>query len=235
MAIAVAAAGPMSTFAADALAGKRLYHDAERIRGAANSCVDCHGGLPGGLYGIGKAAGSAAAIDYAINAIPQMSPLRGRLTAQDLKDLAAYIAQPAVPSPDLRFSLTTLASKGSADRLEFPAAAGSVTLPSSTVWLTNVGQTGALLLADPVLNGPDAAQFEIVTADCRAGIALETGQRCRVDVSFRPHGLPGLRSASLGIRHDWLRGATNIALIGRVAESAKPRNSARRMRPKTED
>jgi cytochrome c553 len=233
IAIALAAGGPTGALAGDALAGKRLYHDTERARGTAASCVDCHGGLPGGLYGIGKAAGNAAAVDYAINAIPQMSPLRGRLTAQDLEDLAAYLEQPAVPSPDLRFSATTPVSRASADRLDFPPVAAGVASPPGSVWLLNVGRIGVSLHSDPVLEGPDAALFEIVAGDCRAGTWFGPGQRCRVEVVFKPHGPPGLRSASLGIRHDWLRGATHIALIGRIAESENPRKPRLQMRPKT--
>ncbi len=89
--------------AADALRGKRLYLDAARIAGSGVSCVDCHGGLPGGAFGIGRAANDPAVIERAINSIAAMAPFRGRLAAIDLADLAAFIGNPAVRVPTRAF------------------------------------------------------------------------------------------------------------------------------------
>jgi hypothetical protein len=232
--LAAGAAG--SAPAQDALAGKRLFHDADRLRGTGISCVECHGGLPGGLHGIGKAAGNPAALDYAINAVPQMTPLRGKLSARDLEDLAAYIAQPDVPSADLRISIVapdeSPAAPVAAERLNFPPAASGAHPQPGTVRLSNLGKLNVALLSGPALAGPEAGQFEIVDSNCTAGMALPPGQFCDITVRFRPQGPSGLRSASLGVRHDWLRGGTHVALIGHVVKSGtarttKPQSAAR--------
>lgn len=217
--VALAAMAAGAAHGQDALTGKRLYHDVGRLRGTGISCVECHGGLPGGLHGIGKAGGKPSAIDYAINAIPQMSPLRGRLSAQDLEDLASYIAQPEVPSPDLRIATEGPArSPWSSERLEFPAIAAGTASPASTIRLTNAGRLPLRLLSAPALSGPDAHHFTIDAGDCVAGITLVAGQSCRISVDFRPlRGAAGQRSARVNVAHDWLGGELNVALIGRVA------------------
>jgi len=215
--------------AQDALAGKRLFHDVDRIRGTGISCVECHGGLPGGLHGIGKAAGNPSALDYAINAVPQMAPLRGRLSVRDLEDLAAYIAQPDVPGPDLRIFIQAAdAAPVASERLNFPPGASGTPSPHGTVRLSNLGRLGVELLSAPALDGPDAGQFEIIASHCRAGMALSPAQSCDITVRFRPVGRAGLRSASLGVRHDWLRGGTHVALIGYVVTSGERRPSTPR-------
>ncbi len=57
------------------------------------SCVDCHDDVVGSAFALGKAANNPAEIDYAVNAISQMARSRGRYSAQDLSDLAAYVGQ----------------------------------------------------------------------------------------------------------------------------------------------
>jgi hypothetical protein len=103
--------------AQDALNGKRLYLDVSRVRGAGTNCVDCHGGLPGGLFGIGRAANDAAAVERAIGAIPQMTPLRGRLSARD------YAA--SRPISATRPSRAPFCAAGFPDRPRPPGATGS--------------------------------------------------------------------------------------------------------------
>ena len=74
---------PALSIAQDAVRGKRLYLDAPREVGTVNACVDCHGGLPDGAFGIDRAAGDPAAIERAVAAVPQMAGFRGRLGAAD--------------------------------------------------------------------------------------------------------------------------------------------------------
>ncbi|MFM9970869.1 MAG: c-type cytochrome, partial [Burkholderiales bacterium] len=108
--------------AQDALRGKRIYHDGGRLNGAGISCVDCHGGVPGALHGINRAARNPTAIEYALGAISQMSRLRGHLTKADIQDLAAYLAQPLVASPRLAVSTKGPAANSyTTERLEFRA------------------------------------------------------------------------------------------------------------------
>jgi hypothetical protein len=204
--------------AQDALRGKRLYLDGGRITGSGVNCVDCHGDVVGSAFGLGRAANNPNAIDYAINAIPQMTRSRGRYTTQDLADLAAYIGDPGVASPDLRLVTSgAAASAFTAERLDFGALApGSASAPS-TVRLVNVGQLPLRLAAAPALAGADPAQFELRSTDCRQGLELLSQQGCDVAVAFRPAGDPGLRAASVGVAHDWVGGQANVALIGRAA------------------
>lgn len=106
--------------AQDALRGKRLYLDTARLVASGVSCVDCHGGLPGGAFGIGKAANNPDVVERAVSTIAPMAPFRGRLNAEDYADLAAFIGNPAVQSPQLRITSTVPAGGSAAsDRLDF--------------------------------------------------------------------------------------------------------------------
>ncbi len=195
--------------AQDALRGKLLYHDIGRTTGAGVSCIDCHGGVPGALHGLGKVADNPAAIAYALGAVPQMSMLRGRLTEADRNDIAAYVASPSVPSPDLRrATLGPAASPYTDQRLEF-AGRGA-----SSVRLTNAGARGLRLESAPMISGPAAADFAVRATDCRIG-PLEPGQSCTVEVAFTPQGA-GQRPAALWIAHGWIGGGLAVGLIGRA-------------------
>jgi mono/diheme cytochrome c family protein len=214
--------------AQDTLEGKRLYHDVGRLRGTGVSCVDCHGGLPGALHGLPKAADRPAAIDYAINAIPQMAPLRGRLSPVDLANLAAYIARPAAASPDLRIATAGPAhSPWSTERLEFTAPVGASGTAPSSISFANAGTLPLQLQSAPKVDGPNAREFAIVESDCFSGTTLSKDQSCRIVVEFRPLGPAGLRSASVGIEHDWILGAAHVALIGRVTDRPQRARQAR--------
>jgi cytochrome c553 len=216
-AVLLAALVATGALAQDALRGKRLYHDIGRLSGAGVSCIDCHGGIPGALHGLERAAGNPDHIAYALGAVQQMTPLRGRVSAQDRADLAAYIALPRVASPEPRLTTAGPAANAySAERLEFPDARAGTTSPKSAVRLTNQGAMPLLLLSAPALDGPDAAQFAIVATDCTAGLSLAAGQTCGLEIVFTPRGPAGLRSASAGLSHDWIGGGFRVALIGRV-------------------
>lgn len=207
----------------DALRGKQLYHDVGRLSGAGVSCIDCHGDVPGALHGLGKVANNPAAIAYAVGAIQPMTPLRGHLTERDMADIAAYVAFPGVPSPELR--VTTMgpaATPFSSDRLEFSDAPSGMAVLPSTVRLTNTGALPIRLFSAPVVAGPAAEQFIIAAADCAAGMVLAPQQSCAVELVFLSDGEPGLRAASLHFTHDWISGGANVALIGRRSAPAGP-------------
>jgi hypothetical protein len=213
--IVAGAAG--SAIAQNALRGKRLYLDAGRITGSGVSCVDCHGDVIGSAYGLGKAAHDRSAIEYAIHAVPQMAVLRGFVHGDHLDDLAAYIGTPAIPSPDLRLATRGPAANAfSPERLDFGAMRAGSHSAASTVRLDNRGRVSVQLGSTPTLAGDHRDEFELVATDCRAGAVLEAEQGCEAIVAFRPRGAPGLRAASLGIAHDWVGGATRVALIGQV-------------------
>lgn len=198
----------------DALRGKRLYHEVGRLTGAGVSCIDCHGGVPGALHGLGRVADDPAKIDYAIGTVTQMTPLRGRLSRQNMADIAAYVARPSVPSPEPR-----VATFGSAtlpyvtDRLEF-ADVGATT---GAVRLSNIGGVALRLDAPPALAGEHAAQFTIAETTCAQGLILRKDESCAVTIVFSPEAGPGLRVAVLRLAHDWIGSGANVPLIGRLA------------------
>jgi hypothetical protein len=197
------------------LRGKQLYLDGGRMVGTGVSCVDCHGDVIGSAFALGKAANNPAAIDYAINAVPQMARSRVRYTAQDLQDLATFIGNPSTPSPDLRLETRGAAANSfSAERLDFGGQLASTTSATSTVRMVNVGQLGIRILGLPTITGTDSSQFELVASDCDSGLVLQTLQSCDISVNFRAAGTAGLRTASIYVAHDWIRGGVNVALIG---------------------
>jgi mono/diheme cytochrome c family protein len=210
------AAAPWSdVLAQDALRGKRLFLDVGRTSGAGVSCVDCHGGLPGGNFGIDRAANEPRIIENAVNTIPQMARLRGRLAAADFADLAAYIGNPAVPSPDLR--LTTSTTPNGADRIDFGTAAPGGAPATATLNVVNAGQVPMQLASAPLI-ATGASDFRVSFSDCVAGMQLAAQQSCRVDLSFAPVAA-GLRSAALRFDHDWVGGTAAAALIGTGASA----------------
>lgn len=209
-------AAVLPTLGQDALRGKRLYHDVGRLSGAGVSCIDCHGGLPGALHGLGRVADNPARIDYAIGAIEAMSPLRGRLSAQDMADIAAYVARPGVPSPEARVTTSgPAASPYNSDRLEFVGAT------NGTVHLSNMGAVALRLTASPLLDGEHAAQFAITQSTCGADLILRQDESCATTIAFRADTEPAPRTAAyfavLRLAHDWIGASANIALIGRPA------------------
>ena len=216
---------PAAASAQDALTGKRLYLDAGRLRGTGVSCVDCHGGLPGGAFGIGRAANDAAAVERAVSSIPQMTPFRSRLTGSDFADLAAYIGRPSVPSPSLRGAMSGPATTSSVDRLDF----GSLALPAqdgrsaTSRWhLVNDGAVGLRIESGPQLRGEHPQDFQIVASDCEPQRMLAAGASCSVDLAFRPDASAGTRRAVVFVMHDWVGGEVALALAGTAAPAAVP-------------
>jgi hypothetical protein len=213
--------GP-DVLAQDALAGKRLYLDVSRLRGTGVSCVDCHGGLPPGLFGIGRAANDPAAVERAVGSIPQMTPLRGRLTAQDYADLAAYIGNPAVPSPFLASGVGVRgAAPTVADRVDFGAATVGQDPVSARIVFSNTGMLSMSWKSPPRIVGPQAAEFAITSSGCAGGQPLAAGASCEIGVTFRPNDTAtGLRTAALQVDHDWVGATAALALLGTAESSA---------------
>ncbi len=217
--LATLAAAPAE--AQDALRGKRLYLDAATLVGSGVSCVDCHGGLPRGAFGIDSAAGDPAAVERAIASITEMTPFRGRLAAADFVDLAAYIADPAVASPAAR--VTTWLPSGAAgadDRIAFGELDVDDAPAVAALGLTSTGQQALTITADAEVAGPDADQFSIGANDCRAGTVLAPGRSCRIELRFAPVGTAGPRFARVRVAHDWVSSPAAVALLGSVRPTA---------------
>lgn len=213
--------------AQDALRGKRLYLETGRLTGAASNCVECHGGLPGGAFGIGRAANNPAALERAVNAIGAMALFRGRLAAADYVDLAAYIGNPGVASPDPRLTMTAPpgGSTGT-DRIDFGPTNAGTTSATATIRLTNMGQLPIKLIGMPRIAGADARDFAIRASDCLAGASLAAQQSCRTELVFQPITAGGTRSAALLIDHDWIEGTAAVALLGSAAQVVPPAESS---------
>jgi hypothetical protein len=206
-------AGPAR--AQDALRGKRLYLDAPRIVGGDVSCIDCHGGLPRGLHGIDRAADRPDIIRLAVDSIPQMAPLRGRLSAPEFVHLAAYIADPAVASPQLELA-TTLPNgdAGEDDRIEFGEIEADATSAIATLQITNTGQLAFAISANPEVLGTNADEFSLEAASCGTGDIVAAGRSCEFALVFRPRGATGDRTARFVVPHDWVYGLAAVALLG---------------------
>lgn len=208
---------------ADALRGKRLYLDAVRELGTPASCVDCHGALPGAAFGIEAAANHPSLIQEALDTIPQMAPLRGFVMAADTIDLAAYIGDPQVPSPDAR--VVTFGTDGMVafpDRIAFGELDVGQASEPAIVELRNEGALAMMVTSAPALSGTDAAQWAITTTDCVAGVVLGAQQACRVSIVFAPIGAAGERTGRIAIAHDWVRGLAAVALFGTAREPLPP-------------
>ena len=76
-----------TTPVASASAGKTLY--------AASGCGGCHGAVPSTMNVL-KGANSPSTISNAISSVGGMSSFIGKFTAQNLADLAAYLATPGI-------------------------------------------------------------------------------------------------------------------------------------------
>jgi len=215
---AVAALWPAAPAAAqDALSGMRLYFDAGRIRGAGQSCVECHFALPG-TFGISAAANDPGRIERAVARIPQMAIFRGRLSATDYADLAAYIGRPDVPSPDLRISN----SAGTGDRIDFGAVAVGSNA-SGQMRLTNAGALPLRLSSAPRLAGEHPLDFVLGVSTCGIGLTLAPQASCTIDVRFAPPpGADGARRAALQVEHDWIGGVAAVALLGQAQQQGSP-------------
>lgn len=209
--------------AQDALRGKRLYLDAARIVGSGVSCVDCHGGLPGGLFGISRAANDPARVENAIDSIPQMAPLRGRLTGVDLADLAAYIGNPAVASPQVQVTTWLPDSEaGPADRIDFGEIEVDAASAVTTLQITNTGQLAFAITSAPEVTGADASEFLLESSDCWANSLVVPMRSCSFELRFRPVGAVGARTARFSVVHDWVHGSAAVALLGLAVPPASP-------------
>jgi hypothetical protein len=209
--------------AQDALRGKRIYLDAKSLLGTTVSCVDCHLGYPPGLFGIGRAANQPSIVEQAVNSIAAMTPLRGRMTSTDYADVAAYLGNANVPSPDLRVLTEGAAAvAGDASRLAFGALVIDNTSATSAMRLRNAGAVEMRITAAPRLAGDQPGQFSLVSTDCSTGLVLRTNESCVVQVQFRPSGAAGMRAAALQVGHDWVSGLAAVALLGTATEVTTP-------------
>jgi len=196
--------------AQDAANGALLYKTAQvpGKRSCANSA--CHGTLPADAQNRIAVGADAARIQASIANQTQMAFLAGKLSNEQLNDLAAYIAQtlggtpvylpvaarpkPVLEPAGINFGVQTLA----------------IATPAQTVTLSNAASATAPLVLG-TLTLTTGSDFALAGGTCAAGQTLAPGASCTVAVTFRPT-LAGTRSGSLTITHN--AGSSVLSLLG---------------------
>ncbi|MBA2548718.1 MAG: choice-of-anchor D domain-containing protein [Burkholderiaceae bacterium] len=150
-----------------------------------------------------------------------MTPLRGRLTAQDIADVAAYIGNPSVPSPLLRVTTRSRGGGSGTDRLDFGPVLPGQASARATVQLRNDGALPLRLTSDARIVGPQTTEFTVSDSVCVASATLAAGDSCEIGIMFRPApGSAGLRTAAVQMDHDWVGATAAVALLGTAETSA---------------
>ena len=184
LAATAAAGGPVQAQSADAARGRLLYEQTPEATGIASlqRCRDCHTNAFSNaaldpvverrrvIRGSEFAAITPALARTRLSTVgldqPEMAPFKAALSAQDLDDLAAYIAD----TP--RTSVDTL-------DLSAPAVQGS---DSGFFTLTHSTATASPLVVNSVtVTGSGAGAF--VASGC-SGQTLSAGNQCTVQVQF---------------------------------------------------
>jgi hypothetical protein len=195
---AAAGAALAQTTSGDPVAGKALF---------ATDCTGCHNSpasVPNGA--------TVTGLTSALQSIGSHAGLVNTLSATDIANLSAYIANPAAGNPIPIYS-------PSATALAFGSA--SVGSPSSamTVTVSNTG-SAALTLTSITLGGSNPGDFA-VAGSCTAGGSVAAASSCTISVTFTPVAT-GARSASLSIVHNAAGSPGTITLSGTGASAAAP-------------
>jgi mono/diheme cytochrome c family protein len=207
---------PQPVQAQDTARGMLLYTNPQVLgnRGCGNAA--CHGSLPAGAQN-GIANGrDAARIKQSIEVQGQMAFLKGRLSDEDLNDIAAYIAQRLGGLPTLLPVAPRAQPRIEPEGFNFGVQAVAIAAPARSFSFSNASTAGAPLVLQSV--GVTAgSDFSIVGGTCNPGLSLAAGASCTVAVSFRPT-LAGTRSATLTLVHD--AGSTTASLLGLGGDSS---------------
>ncbi len=199
--------------AADPVAGKDVYINSH---GAPLGCAAaaCHGSDPGaGLNGIKKGANNPAVIQNAIDSNKgSMGFLKPFLTATDIDNVAAYIANPNAGTPAAAIKLSTAT-------ISF---GGQTLLTTSAPMVVTVSNTGSanLTLQTLAVGGTNAGDFARA-GTCAAGGTLAPNGSCTVALTFTPQAI-GTRSGSLSITHNATGSPSSVALSGTGANAPTP-------------
>ncbi len=199
-----------TAFAQSASSGRTLYITPQVTGQPSCSNGGCHGPEPTTNQNrIRNGANNPAAITNAINSgVSVMAFLRGRLSAAQLSDLAAYIANPnsTNTAPVASLSSTTLGF-------------GSVNVGSSSgvqaVTISNTG-AGTLQLSSITVTG---GEFVRSGGTCAVGTALAATTNCSIGVIFSP-AATGLRTATLSIAHNAAGSPSTVSLAGTGAAAS---------------
>ena len=192
--------------------GRTLYSTPLVTGQLSCSNAQCHANDPTTNQNrIRNGANSPATIENAINSgVSDMAFLRGRLTASQLADLAAYIANPRATNtaPVATLSSTTLG---------FGSVNTGSTSSEQTITLSNTGAANLQLSAISV----SGTEFALVGGTCTATTALAVSASCTVILTFAPTAV-GVRSATLTINHNATVSTSTVSLAGTGVAATPP-------------
>lgn len=184
--------------------GRALY-TATLVTGQLScSSGQCHAADPSvNQNRIRNGANNPAAIASAINGgVSTMAFLRGKLSASQLSDLAAYIANPSATN-------TTPVASLSTTNVGFGSVNTGSTSSEQTVTVTNTGAATLQLSAISV----SSVEFARVGGTCTPTTALAVSASCTINLTFTPTAA-GVRSATLTINHNAAVTTSLVSLAG---------------------
>lgn len=188
---------PSSWPAGSALSGKSIYPGNCTTAG-------CHTGTSNATDTLGKVGGGASnptKINNAIlNGTMTNAALRA-LTAQQIADIAAYLA-------NLNVSSSAPIAAAAPSTLTFASTTVGATSAAQTVTLSNTGTT-ALGPVAFAASGP----YAVTPSTCTSGGTVAAGSSCTVTVAFNPIAV-GAASGSLIFSHNASPTTTSVALSG---------------------
>lgn len=196
--------------AQDAANGGVLY--GQTLVAGKRSCANsaCHGTLPAGAQNrIGQGI-DASHIQASIANQQQMQFLAGKLSNEQLNDLAAYIAQKLGGTPVLLPVAPRARPALEPSGINFGVQALAIATPAQTVTLSNAASATAALQigAVAVTAGTD---FALAGGTCAPAQSLAPGASCTIAVTFRPT-LAGTRSGTVTVTHN--AGTSVLSLLG---------------------
>jgi hypothetical protein len=198
----------------NAAAGK-IFYDTPILGLSCGDAGSCHGPNPNNnVKNIKNGANAPAVILAAPDKVNQMAFLKGRISAQNAADLAAYIANPAAAAVGgIALSATNLSFASTQ-----VATTNSTSSPASLVVTNNGG--GPLTITGFAKGGTNAAEFTATGSCVGASVSVAPGATCTLGASFTPAAV-GTRVATLTFQSN---AATNptITVSGIAAAAATP-------------
>ena len=183
LALSVLAFAAQAQTADNPVTGKALFENTALASGNAGlpSCTSCHGSVEARRSQISGTGDSFADITFdtamtrftaALATQPDMRPLRV-LTNQQVRDIAAYIADTPKTTPESESQLNFSAA------LNGNSAAQTVSLKHSTAVSENLQITSVAAV------GTGAANFVLAKAGCE-GVTLAPAGTCSITVTYAP-------------------------------------------------
>lgn len=209
---------PLLAAAQDAVNGKKLYTTA--VVSGKRSCQSsaCHGSLPGNAQNHISNGIDASKIATSIAKQDQMAFLRGKLTDEQLNDLAAHISSSLGGAPTYLAVLPKPKPTLSPASLTFAnQPIGTVSNVQTVVVGNAASATGPLVLG--TISTTAGSDFAIAGGGCQASMTLPAGASCTVALTFSPT-VAGTRSATLTVAHNGLGGGSTVSLAGAGGDTA---------------